>query len=160
MLARGVVHLLGPIPVPGEVLVVEHRHRAPAGAEHAHDLLEELVARIFVCPSRSWDNCRARRSAARRPRPACSAQRQRLGNGGIELHDGEARRAVAAEIALPDLIAVQGHQVHGRLVPRAVPAVAFQEAVHEVLRMRVLEHRAGYERNLHPRRRRQPFRRK
>ena len=45
--AGGVVHLARPLPIPGEVLVVEDRHGAPAVAEYLDDLLEELVARIF-----------------------------------------------------------------------------------------------------------------
>ena len=39
-------HLLGPLPFPGQVLVVEDGHRSAILLEDLHDLLEEFVAGI------------------------------------------------------------------------------------------------------------------
>ena len=57
-------------------------------------------------------------------RQFAAAQGQRLGDGGIDLHGGEAGRALAAQVARSDLVHIKRDQIHGRLVPRAVPAVA------------------------------------
>src|SRR5262249_48881882 len=46
-LARRVVHSARPLPVPREVLIVEERRTASAGAEDFNDLLEKLVSRVF-----------------------------------------------------------------------------------------------------------------
>ncbi len=43
-------HVLGPVPVPGEVLVVEDRDRSPAALEDVDGLLEEFVPRIERLP--------------------------------------------------------------------------------------------------------------
>ena len=50
-----------------------------------------------------------------------------------------ARRALAAEVVGAHLIDIERHQVHGRIMVRAVPAVAIEKAVDDVLRVRVLE---------------------
>ncbi len=44
-------HLLGPVPLPREVLVVEDRHSPARSPEDLDDLLEELVAGIERLPS-------------------------------------------------------------------------------------------------------------
>src|ERR1700709_1858971 len=44
-LVRNIDHLPGPVPIPRELLVVEIRDRAAAGAEYFGDLFEELVMR-------------------------------------------------------------------------------------------------------------------
>ena len=46
-LTGGVVHFLGPVPVPREVLVVEDGHGAATLAEDVHDLGEELIAWVL-----------------------------------------------------------------------------------------------------------------
>ena len=45
--SRGVHHLLRPLPLPRQVLVVEHRRGAAVLREHLDDLLEELVPRVL-----------------------------------------------------------------------------------------------------------------
>ena len=68
-----------------------------------------------------------------------AAQRQRFGDGGTELHGRMARRASRLRSFVAHLVDVERHQVHGRTVVRAVPAVAVEKAVDDVLRVRVLE---------------------
>ena len=52
---------------------------------------------------------------------------------------GMARGALAAQVVGADLVDVERDQVHGRIMVRAVPAVAIQKAVDDVLGVRVLE---------------------
>ena len=47
---RRVVHLLGPVPAVGQVLVVENRHDAAAVLKNGDDLVEEPLARVFALP--------------------------------------------------------------------------------------------------------------
>lgn len=49
------------------------------------------------------------------------------------------RRALAAQVVGADLIDIERHQVHGRIMMGAVPAVTVQKAVDDMLRMRILE---------------------
>ena len=56
-----------------------------------------------------------------------------FGDGGIDLHAGEASGAVGGEVAVGTLVNVEGDEVHIGMVVFAVPAVAFEEAVDDVL---------------------------
>ena len=47
-LPRRVHHFPGPIPIPGEVLVVENGSRASIGSIDIRDLLKELVAWVLL----------------------------------------------------------------------------------------------------------------
>src|ERR1039458_6193632 len=55
------------------------------------------------------------------------------------VHLAVPRRALAAQVVGAGLVDVERHQVHGRIMVRAVPAVTIQQAVDDVLRVRVLE---------------------
>ena len=57
---------------------------------------------------------------------------------GINFHRGKARGAVAAQIVRAHLVDIQRNQVHFRMMMRAVPAVSFQKAVDDMLRVRIL----------------------
>ena len=47
-LLRNIVHLLTPVPIPREVLVVKDGCRFARGAKDGNDLFEEFVARVLV----------------------------------------------------------------------------------------------------------------
>lgn len=68
-------------------------------------------------------------------RQLARTQRQGIGDGGIDFHDGEFPGAPAAEVVHLDLVNPERHQVHGRLVMLAVPAVTDQEPVADMLGM-------------------------
>ena len=111
---RRVVHLLGVVPVPGEVLVVEHGHGAVARPEHLDDLLEELVARIarlalFV--ARVLAVLADQHHAVNGELAAAAGQGLR--DGRIDFHGGESGRAVAAQVVAADLVYIEGNQIHG-----------------------------------------------
>ncbi len=112
----------------------------PLDAKHFDDLLKELVARILrlalfvariLAVLADNDDAIDRQLAA--------AERQRFGDRRIHLHRREALGALAAQVAIVDLIDVERHQVHRRMMMCAIPAVAFEEPVDDVLRVGILE---------------------
>ena len=56
---------------------------------------------------------------------------------GFDTH--RTRSAFAAEIGSAHLVDVERHQIHGRIMMRTVPTVTVQEAVHDMLSVRILE---------------------
>ena len=130
----------GPLPIPGEMLVVEDRHGAAARPKDLHDLLEEFVARILrlaLLVLRIVAVLADQHHAVHGQFAA--AERQRFGDGRIDLHAG--RRAARSRLrsSLSDLVDVERHQIHGRMMMRAVPAVAVEKAVDDVLGVRNAE---------------------
>jgi hypothetical protein len=122
------------------MFVVEHRHGAPAVFVDLDNLLEELVARIqrlalfvarVLAVFADQDDAVDGELAA--------AERQRFGNGWIQLHRrifGEPR---LADIVAADLIDEDRHQIHGGTMMRAIPAVALEKAIDDVLGVGVFE---------------------
>ena len=137
--ARNIVHLLAPVPVPGKVLVVEYGRALAGSAIDRGDLFEKLVARVEVLALFVV----AVAAVLADEQDAVdgqigSVQRQGVGDGGVDRHVGKAGRSILAQIAFGTLIHVQRDQIHGRVVVPAVPAVAFEEAVADVLGVGVL----------------------
>ena len=116
----------------------------PLDSKDLDDLLEEFVARIVrlalfvprvVAVLADNDDAIHREFAG--------AARQRFGDGGIDFIAGKRwrdRRQVFAEVPW-SLIDVERNQVHRWMMVHAVPAVAFQEAVDDVLAVRKLRSR-------------------
>src|SRR5690348_11735374 len=77
-----------------------------------------------------------------------ATQGERLLDRGINLHTGEKFGTSAAKIVLAHLVNVKSNQIHGRVMPLAVPAVPEQETVHDMLRVRILEVDGGDSRDL------------
>jgi hypothetical protein len=61
------------------------------------------------------------------------AEGQSFRDGGVNLHGWMAVHPLLGQIALATLIDVERYQVHRRMVERAGPPVAVEEAVHDVL---------------------------
>src|SRR4051812_49668005 len=79
------------------------------------------------------------------------AERESFSDGRINLHRRKARRTLAAEVVIPDLVHVKRDQVHGRMMMLAVPPVAFEKPVDDVLRVRELMVSRGDRGELGPR---------
>ena len=129
-------HFLGPRPVPGEVLVVEDRRGAVAVTKDIDDLLKILVAGIedlsfFVL--REGAVLGDQQHAV--DRQAVGAAGEGLGDGGVAFQLPVATHPFAAQVVVSHLFDIQGDDLHGRPVVPAFPAVTFQEAVHDVLRV-------------------------
>src|SRR5262249_24985048 len=130
-LVRSVVHLLGPLPVPGEVLVVEDRHRFAAVAEDLDDLLEELVARIFGL---AFFVARAIAVLANEHDAIdgqfAAAQGPGVGDGFTALDLAMAGEAFLAEVAFTALLVhPEGDEVHFGTMMYAVPAIPIEETI-------------------------------
>ena len=109
-------------------------------SEDLDDLFEEVVARILdlslfvpriVAVLADEDDAVNGQFVA--------AEREGLGDGLAELHGRVAREALPAEVGLAHLVHVKRHKIHRGIMVRAVPAVAIEKTVDNVLRMRVLE---------------------
>ena len=122
------------------MFVAEYRNGAPAIAKHFDNLLEELVARIFGLP---FFVLRVMAVLADEHHAIngkfAAAQRQRLGDGRIDFHFRMASGSFAAQVIFAHLVNVQGNRIQRRAVMRAVPAVAVEKTVHNVLRVRHAE---------------------
>src|SRR5262249_38871638 len=137
---RRVVHLARPLPIPREVLVVEDRDGAPARFEHLDDLTEEFVTwvlhlalfvtRVFAVLAYQHDAI---------DRELTAAQGERFRDGREAPGFGMTLESFAAPVAVVDLVDEERDEVHRRTVVRAVPAVAFKEAVHDMLTVGHLE---------------------
>ena len=135
------------------MLVVEHRHRASAVLEDLHDLLEKLVPRIqrlpfLVAPvssvlSDEHDAVDGERAPA---------ESQGLCDRRIQLHRWELAEASLAHIVVPDLVDVDRDEIHLRVMMGPIPAVPFEEAVDDMLRVGKLEIRRADRGQLRPRR--------
>ena len=116
------------------MLVVEDGDASPAVAEHVDDLAEELIAwvqalslvvrLVFAVLADEHDAVHGE---------FVVALGERLPNRRVDRHRREAFRAVAAQVVVSHLVDVERHHLHlGAMVP-AVPAVALEEAVYDVL---------------------------
>ena len=138
-LPGGVVHLARPLPVPGEVLVVEDRGGSACCAVDGDDLPEELVARVeplALLVGAVGAVLADEQDAV--DGEAAAAQGQGVGHGRVDGQVLEAGLALAAEVVPGELVDVERHQVHFRAVVAAAPAVPFEEAVADVLAVGVL----------------------
>ena len=63
---------------------------------------------------------------------------ERFGDCGIDLHPGVAARPLTAQIILSDLFDIQRHHIHFGTMMSPLPAIALQEAVDDVLGVRIL----------------------
>jgi hypothetical protein len=132
------------------VFVVEHRDGASARFKDADDLLEKLVAwvkdlTLFVsriAPVFSYDQ-NAIDGQLR------SAQRQGFGDRRMN-PDAVPTFALAAEIALGKLIDVKRNQIHLRTMVLSVPAVTFEKAIDEMLRVGVFADLGSNDRDFFP----------
>jgi len=68
-----------------------------------------------------------------------AAQRQRFRDRRIQLHRRKLLQPALAHIVFADLIDVDRDEVHWWVMPCPVPAIAFEEPVDDMLRVRVLE---------------------
>ena len=71
-------------------------------------------------------------------REAATTEGQSLGNRRVNLYPREAPDSLMAQVAGSDLVDVQGDEIHRRLVMAAVPAIAVQKPVNDVLCVRPL----------------------
>src|SRR6185437_8714699 len=71
-------------------------------------------------------------------RELASAQSERFGNGGTEFHPGETLSSFVAQVVRRRLIDVERNKVHGWVMVGSVPSIAFEEAVDDMLGMRIL----------------------
>src|SRR5262245_31781945 len=122
------------------MLILEHRHGAPARLENLRGFAKEPVTRIkrlafFVA---RISPVLANHDHAVHGELG-TAERERLGDGRINAH-AEAFLALAAEVAGGELIDVERDQIDLRAVPAALPAVSFEKAIHEMLRVGILAH--------------------
>ena len=143
-------HLGALVPLGGEVLVVEHRHRPARVFEHLDAFLEPLVARIARLP------LVVLRVVAMLGDDHDAVDGELVGAEGERFADsGEIAEAVAGDplpaevglllfaIPLRELRDVDRRHVEPRLLPAPLPGIAAAEAVEDVLRVGVLEdHRA------------------
>ncbi len=131
-LARRVEHRARPVPVPRQVLVVEHRRRAAIFAKDVNNLAEEFVARILFLPqpidrivamfADDEDGIHGELIAA---------APQRLGDGGI---DGETELlgTIAAQIVGRRLIDIGGDDIERRPMPLPAHGIADEKAFRHV----------------------------
>jgi hypothetical protein len=139
-----VVHLLRPLPLPRQMFVVEDRHRAPAVLEDLDDLLEELVPRVkglTLLVARITSMLADEQHAIDRKR--APSQGKRLRYGGKPFHGGKFLQPRPAHVIVTNLVDVDRDQIHLRVMVSAVPAIALEETIDDVLRMGVLEVRGA-----------------
>src|SRR5688572_9980828 len=118
------------------MLIVENGRSSAAAAVHIHDLLEELVpwierlsflvsgiATVLPDEQHTVDG------------EFAAAQRERLSDGGIDLHRRKASCALPAQIVCAHLIDVQGNEIHRRMMVAALPSIALQKSIDNVLGM-------------------------
>ena len=146
--ATGILHHFHAFtPVGGQVLVIEHRH-APAGSfEHPHHFLEELVPgisgltllvlRVLTMLTNDHD------AIHRQP---TGPERQRLSDARIN-GDAMTGRRPTGQVLFRKLIDVQRNQIHLRLPPTALPGIAQEKPINEVLGMGVLADLRGNQRD-------------
>ena len=125
-------HLLGPLPFPGQVLVVENGHRSAILLEDLHDLLEEFVAGIEGL-SQFVDRILPVLPDQKHPIHVqlVPAAAQGFGDSGV---DGKAEllRAGAAQVILRELVHVGRYQLEGRPMPPSLHGISHQEALPHV----------------------------
>ena len=138
-LAGKVVHLLGPIPTPGEMFIVEDGHTTPSQTIDRNDLLEKFIAGVEglalgvgTVLAMFTDEQHTINGQVIRP------QRERVSNRRVDLHGREARRPISAQIPIRHLIDVERDQIHRWPMVMAIPAIAFEKAVDKVLGMGIL----------------------
>src|SRR6185436_15689010 len=125
------------------MFIIENRNGAATAFENFHDLFEELVPRIkrlalrvlgivavFADEQHAVDG------------EFGTAQRQRVRDRRKYFHT-MAARAVAAQVALGKLIHVESGQLEGWLMVPALPAIAFERAVEEMLRVGIFADLGG-----------------
>jgi hypothetical protein len=83
-------------------------------------------------------------------RKRASTERQRFRDRRVQLHRREFLQPRLAHIVVANLIDVDRDQIHCRVMVRSVPAIAFEEAVDNVLGVGVLEVRRADCRDLGP----------
>ena len=116
------------------MLVIEHRHGSATRAKNLENFLEETVPRIFrlahfvarIIPVLAHHHDAVNGEFS-------GAERQRLGNAGINCHAGKTPRAVPAQITRAHLVDIERDQIHRRMMKFAAPAIALEEAVDDVL---------------------------
>ena len=125
-------HLLGPLPLPGQVLVVEDGDRSAVLLEDLHDLLEEFVAGIECLPQ-FVDRILPVLADQEHPIHVqlVPAAAQRFGDGGVE-GEAEFLRAGAAQVILRELVHVGRYQLEGGPVPPPLHGISHQEALPHV----------------------------
>ena len=70
-------------------------------------------------------------------RELAPAQSERFGNGGTDFHPGETLSSFAAQVVGRCLIDIERNKVHGWMMVGSVPSIAFEEAIDDMLGMRI-----------------------
>ena len=150
-LARRVVHLFRPLPIPGEVLIVEIRNRPAAGAENLDRTVEKLVTRI-QCLTLLIARIVALLADVNYAvhGQLSSAQRERLRNAGTELHARMPFGALHTQVAFAALFDVQRHHVQRCVVIDIAKTVAIQDAFKDMLCVQVCAINIGQHRDPRP----------
>ena len=146
---RGLHHRNALIPVGGKMLVVEDRHRAAAAFKNFHGALKEVMTRVeCLALFRAWIKTMFGDDDHAIDRKLGAAERECFFDRGINF-DSMPTGAIAAEIAVWKLIDVERGKFHGWTMMPALPAVAFEETVDEMLRVRIFPNFRGEQGNSH-----------
>ncbi len=149
--ARRVVHILRPIPIPGEVFIGEIGNGPAARPEHLDDLFEELITRVqrltflvarVVALLADIDHavdCQLARAPC-----------QRVRNGRVNLHARMLLRPLHSQIALVPLFDKNRHDIHWRTVIDTAKTVSVEDTIHDMLRMQVRFISIGQDRDFGP----------
>ena len=139
---RRIHHALGPVPVPGQVLVVENGDRSAAASEDVDRLLEKLKTRVeglafFV----SWvPAVLADQQNAVDGKPVSPAREGCRRSWDRAVSPGWRFTRSAAQVAGGPLIDVERDDIDRRPVMAAVPAIAVEKAVDDPLPVRLVRY--------------------